>query len=213
MNPIKQIILTLLYLIFATPLAHAEQQQAHIGMNLPQSIIKEAIEKTLPLSFKIDSDTLLGSLSIDRIENLQLKKNIISSRISISGHELDLVTNIAGHDLRVKIGSLSVSFQCDTTIRFDRKSQTIYLRPTVTEVQPGNSGKADIASALILLFDNQEIPLRLEKLQPILADTGSKTLTVSMHIAAIQVLPKSLQLYITPRIGVNKTKKAAVTSR
>ncbi len=206
MNPFRTIILSLA-LILLSSISTVAGQQSTITMNLPESVIREAVQKTLPLYFKVDSGTLLGSISIDKIDNLKLKKNILSSRITLSGHELNLVTSIAGHDIRMKIGSLTLEFQCDTTIRFDRKTQTLYLRPMITEIQQGATNKTDIASTLMLLLNNRELPLRLEKLKPILADTGNKILNISMHIANIQIHPQVLQIGITPTIGVH-TKKA-----
>lgn len=206
MNPANRTLLSLIFFLLTTTSTLATSQQSTITMTLPDSVIKEAIPKVLPLYSKVDSQTLLGSVSIDKVENLQLQKNKISSRITISGHDLNLVTNIVGHDIRMKIGSLTLSFQCDATIRYDSNTQTLYLRPVVTEIQKGNNDKADITSALILLFNNQEFPLQLEKLQPIMADTGNKTLNISMHIADIKIHPGKIQLEITPTIGVNKKK-------
>ncbi|MBU1231779.1 MAG: hypothetical protein KKI15_02950 [Proteobacteria bacterium] len=200
MNPLKTVILSLLFIFLTGTTTVAATQQKSITMSLPDSVLKEVIRKILPLDFGVQSETLLGSVSIDKIDKLKLLENKVSSHITLSGHKLNLVTNIAGHAIRMKIGTLTLSFQCDATIRFDVPTQTLYLRPVITEVQSADSNKADVAAALALLFNNREFPIAIEKLQPIMADTGSKMLNISMHIANVQLHPNILQLDITPRI-------------
>ncbi|MEA3466907.1 MAG: hypothetical protein U9R57_01625 [Thermodesulfobacteriota bacterium] len=200
MNPIKSFITSLFLILLTGVLSFAAPKQEVITMNLPASVIKDAIHKTLPLNFKIQSNTLLGSVSIDKIDNLQFQRNKLSSHITLSGHKLNLVTSIAGHDLRMKIGSLTMNFQCDATIRFDVPSQTLYLKPVITELQSTDAPTTDIASTIVLLFNNIEFPLQIEKLKPIVTDTGDKLLNISMNIASIELRPDSLLLSITPQI-------------
>lgn len=53
----------------------------------------------------------------------------MSGHITLSGHELQIVTTIAGHNLRMKIGSLTMGFQCDATLRFDAPTKTLFIKP------------------------------------------------------------------------------------
>jgi hypothetical protein len=203
----KTIIAAFLLTLLTGTLSPAYSSQEPITMNLPESVVKTAITKSLPLDFKLQSDTLLGSISIDKIENLQFQKNKLSSRITLSGHELNLVTSIGGHNLQMKIGTLTMSFQCDATIRFDAASQTLFIKPVITDLQSSNNQKGDIASAIVLLFNNREFPLQIEKIQPIVADTGNKFLNISMDIANIGLQPDSLLLSITPIIEATKKER------
>ncbi len=201
MNPLKTWVMSLLFVLLTATASIASPQQETITMNLPDSVLREAIHKILPLKFGVQSKTVLGAVSIDKIDKLQLLENKLSSHITLSGHKLNLVTKIGDHDIRLKIGTLTLNFQCDATIRFDAPSQTLYLKPVITEMQSANSKKADVAAALALLFNNREFPLQIEKLRPIMADTGNKILNISMDIVDIQLRPNILQLDITPRIA------------
>ncbi len=200
MNRLNTVITSLFLFLLTGTLSFAASNQQPITMSLPKSIIKEAIHKTLPVNFTLQSSTLLGSVSIDKIENLQFKDNKLSSHITLSGHKLNLITSIAGHDLRMKIGSITMNFQCDTSIRFDVPSQTLYLKPIITELNSTDTQKTDIASTIVLLFNNRELPLQIEKLKPIMTGAGNKLLNISMDIANIELLPDSLLLSITPQI-------------
>ena len=176
-------------------------------MNLPSSVVKDAIVKSLPLQFPIDSETIVGTIVIDKIEKLQFKKNKLSSYITITGHNLHIVTSIGGHNLRMKIGTLTTSFQCNTTIRFNAAKQTLYLRPVITNLRSTDQSKTDFASAIVLLFNNRELPLQIDKLKPIVADTGNKLLSLSMNVSGIALRPESLLLNIIPMIKSTRKQK------
>lgn len=201
---LKTFFTSLLFILLTGTLSPADSSQEPITMKLPVSVINAAIDKSLPLDFKIQSNTLLGSISIDKIENLKFLQNKLSSRITLSGHNLNIVTSIAGHDLRMKIGTLTMSFQCDATIRFDAPSQTLFLKPIITNLHSSNNQKTDVASAIVLLFNNREFPLQIEKLKPLVTDTGNKSLNISMDITNIELQPGSLLLSITPTIAATK---------
>jgi hypothetical protein len=209
---VKTFFTALLFILLSGTLSPADSSQESITMNLPNSVIKAAIDKSLPLDFKIQSNTLLGSISIDKIENLQFRKDKLSSRITLSGHKLNIVTSIGGHDLRMKIGTLTMSFQCDATIRFDAPSQTLFLTPKITDLQSSNNKKTDVASAIVLLFNNREFPLQIEKLTPIVTDIGNKFLNISMDIVNIELQPNNLRLSITPTIEATPKQKNGIES-
>ena len=203
MNPVKTFIAILFLLLSVTP-SYAAPHKQNIKMTLPDSVIKEAIHKTLPLTFKLQSNNLLGSVSIDKISNLRFQNNKLSSHITLSGHKLNLVTSIAGHNLRMNIGTVTMNFRCDATIRFDALSQTLYVKPVITEIESTGNQKTDIAASISLLFNNREFPLQIQKLNPLITNTGNKLLNISMLISDIELRPASLLVTIKPKIIINQ---------
>ncbi len=207
MNLIKPFIASLLFILLLTTVSFAAPDQEVITMTLPESVIQEAIDKSLPLEYEVQSETLSGSVSVDKIQNLQLRQDSLSSHITLSGHKLNIVTNVAGHNLRMKIGSLTMGFQCNATIRFDAQQQTLYVKPTISEMQSTDRQKTDVASALALLFSNQEFPLKVEDLKPIVTEAGNKLLSISMEIANISSQPGDILLSISPQFTSTAKKK------
>jgi len=203
MNPVKTFLAILFLLLSVTP-SYAAPHKQNIKMTLPDSVIKEAIHKILPLTFKLQSNNLLGSVSIDKISNLRFQNNKLSSHITLSGHKLNLVTSIAGHNLRMNIGTVTMNFRCDATIRFDALSQTLYVKPVISEIESTGNQKTDIAATISLLFNNREFPLQIQKLNPLITNTGNKLLNISMLISNIELRPASLLVTIKPKIIVNQ---------
>ncbi len=201
----------ILFILLTGTLSSAASRQAPITMHVPVSVVSEAVAKSLPVPVDINSTALVGSVFIQKIENLQFRKDTLSSRISIVGHDLHIVTSIGGHDLRMKIGALDMRFQCDATIRYHAPSQTLFLKPVITDLQASSQNKTDVASAIVLLFNNREFPIQIDRLKPIVTNTGSKFLSISMNIEDIRLQPDNLLLRIIPSIKTSKKAKIATT--
>ena len=194
----------LLFLTFSTALNASAGKP--VSIVLPDSLIQDIIQKALPANVPIQAKAILGSVSVDGIKNLTLNKDRLSGHVTLSGHDLNLVTNIAGHKLRMKIGSLTMGFQCDATVRFDAKSQILYIKPVITDLQSTDKAKAEIASLIAQLFNNREFPMQLNKLKPFSADTGEKTLHITMRVSGVSIHPGEIHLQAVPTI--NSTPKA-----
>lgn len=207
MNSIRPIITSFILILLTATCLSASQSTRAIAVTIPNTVINEAIQKSLPLEFPIKSQTILGSLSIDAIKNMRLQKGKISSYITLSGHELNIVTSFAGHDLRAKLGSLTMEFQCDTSVRFDKQSQTLFIRPVATKLQSSSEAKTEIASTIAQLFNNQEFALKLDTLRPFLTDTGNKLLNISMLIETIDLQPGTAHLQVIPQITATPKQK------
>ncbi len=207
MNIMRNIFTSFIFIVLTATLSSASADVESIIMKIPDSVINDGIQKALPANFPIESKTILGSVSIDAIKNMQLQKDKFSGQITLSGHELNMVTSIAGHNLRMKIGSLTMTFQCDASIRFDKKSQTLFLKPLITEIRSDDKGKTEVASLLSQLFNNREFPLELNKLKPIIGDTGDKILNISMLISNIEITPGLLLLKLQPVITATSKQK------
>lgn len=203
MNHIRNILIILLFLITAPASAATDRP---VSIILPDTLIKETVHKALPVDVPIQSKTVLGSVSIDAIKNIKLNKNKLSGHVTLSGHKLNIVTNIAGHKLRMKIGSLTMAFQCDASVRFDRQKQILYIKPVITELQTTDKAKTEVASLIAQLFNDREFPLQLNKLKPFSADTDDKTINIVMRIQDVEISPGKVHLQAIPKVHVSMKK-------
>lgn len=180
--------------------------QEFITINFPEKVISNAISTVLPLNIDTNSKTIQGDITIINISELQLIDKHLICRLHLAGNNLALVTEIAGHDIRLKVGSVKVDFKTNSAVRFDRKSQTLYIKPVVENAKSGSN--TDIGQALVALLNGREFPISMKKLDPMIAETGSKTLTINTSIANIEAKTKAIQLSLIPTIttGTKTTK-------
>jgi hypothetical protein len=106
-----------------------------ITMNLPDAVIAEALKHVLPLSLNSSSSGLEGVITIVGITNFRVKDQQILCHLDLMGDNLHLVTSVANQDIRLKLGSARLDFDCEARIRFDAVREILFIRPTVGDMQ------------------------------------------------------------------------------
>lgn len=190
-----------LLLGLAGTISQAKGQDA-ISLYLPESVIAKATQTVLPLRIDAHSKALQGDITIINISELQITDNHIACRLHLAGSNLAFVTEVAGHEIKLKVGAVEVDFQTTAALRFDAEKQTLFIKPIVKNIPTaGKNGNADIGQALVAMLNGQEFPITMQNLDPLIARTGTKTITINTRIADIKAQPKAIGLYLAPAIS------------
>ena len=203
-------ILLLSLIILLSQNVHADKNSLDvITLTIPESVLAETVHQSLPVLIDPGSDTVEGSISIENIDHLQLGEQQISAIITLIGNDIKIKTTIAGQQLRLKLGTVKLDFNITADTRYDEPSQTLFIKPTVTDLktQDGQSGD-ELGNLLIGLFNGREFPLAIGKLQPIITDTGSKKLAIEMQIKNVTISNDLLTMHLLPLIKTIKQKKS-----
>ena len=203
------ILLFSLFVLFSQNV-HAENDSLEtITLMVPESVLAEAVRQSLPVLIDTGSDTVEGSISIQNIDDLQFDDQKISAIITLIGNDIQIKTTIAGQQLRLKLGTVKLDFNITADTRYDEPSQTLFIKPTVTDLksQDGQTGD-ELGNLLIGLFNGREFPLAIDKLQPIITDTGSKKLAIEMQIKNVTISKNLLTMHLLPHIKTIKPKKS-----
>jgi hypothetical protein len=96
-----------------------------ITLTVPDSVLSQALDKSLPIAIDTSSSTLSGAITIIRISNLQLQDKGVSCRIALKGDDMQLSTEISGHALKLKVGTVQLELQCNAALRFDPAKQIL----------------------------------------------------------------------------------------
>jgi hypothetical protein len=191
----KYFALYCITLLTAATLSRAAAAEDFITLNLPQTVIAKATAAILPLRIDAHSKSIEGDLRIINISELQLTDDHLACRLHLAGNNLVLLTEIAGHEIRLKVGAVEIDFKTEAAIRFDAKQQMLYIKPMVKDVTTsGADSGADIGQVLVALLNDQEFPVAIQDLEPLIARAGSKTITFNSTIVDIEAKPQSIQL-------------------
>lgn len=198
----KKTAFTLLFLIFSiTSSFAAAPGQEYITLTIPKSILSQVIKKVLPVQIQPGTGALAGDITVVRVQDLQLAEQRVSFDAFLSGRNLQLVTELAGHEIRMKVGNVDLDFECNGVIRFDEASQTLYVRPVVAENQQGGTDQtADIGRTLMTLLNGREFPIGLDRLSPLVAKASNKTIFIDNHLADVKVTQAGIVLSLLPRV-------------
>ena len=177
-------------------------------MSIPEAVLVDTIKKSLPVQLPQTSETLKGVIAINRIDNLNLEKQILSAHLLVTGTDMQVNTQIAGHQIALKVGNVQLDFNLTARIRFDESTQTLFILPQLTELAPdGNQKSNEIGALLLSVFNGKEIPIVINKLQPIITNTGNRQLAINMHVKDIVIEPDALVLSLLPDIKAIKASK------
>lgn len=173
-----------------------------ITLNLPESVLAKTVQAVLPLDVDAKSKSLRGTIRIISINNLQLGDKLISCRLHIAGNNLQIVSELAGHQINLKVGEIELDFDCNANMRFDAAKQILYIRPVVDKMQASKDARqGELGQALISLLNGREFPISMQNMAPLIANTGSKTLIISMRFINIQARKDMLQFSLLPKVS------------
>jgi len=195
-------IICLNVLIMILPFfALAASQEETILMTLPEAMLAKTINQAVPLHISPDSKTFNGSIFINSIKNLQIDDGAVSALLDIVGKDILVTTEVAGHQLRLKLGTVQLDFNVTANIRYDQPAQTLYIKPVVSDINTsGDTQGTEVATLLVSLFNGKEFPIAIQKLQPIITDTGSKQVAINLQISDILLVKNAVTLYLLPAV-------------
>ena len=186
-------------LLLPSPVSAADSRM--ITLTVPDTVLSQALDKSLPITIDTNSDTLNGAVTIIKISNLQLHDKGISCRVTLKGDDMHLNTEIGGHIIKLKVGSLQLGLQCNATLRFDPTKQILYIKPIISELKASSTAaQGDIDALLLAFLNNREFPVKMQQMEPLIAETSGKTINIRMRIAGIRTQQGVLQFDIVPQI-------------
>lgn len=173
-----------------------------IVLSLPDAVVGKVVQKCLPLQLNQPSESLAGLISVEKVENLAFKDKSLTAAVTMKGQNVQLNTDIGGHQLRLNVGNVDLQFSLRAVTRFDKASQTLFIRPTVSELNQQGSQSQEVGNLLAGLFNEQEYPLTLNNLQPIITDLGNRELIIDMIVEDVRLGPKTLDIFLTPNSSI-----------
>ena len=201
MSRLLFLFLLVLALIVPARLFAAAPKDKTITLNLPESVLAQAIAEMLPLDIDPASPGLQGSITVNRIDDLKITDQNIFCRLRLAGKKLQILTELAGHQISLKVGEIELNFNCSARLRFDMARQVLYIRLVLNDISSPKPSNTDIGGTLLPLLNNREFPVAIKDLEPLIAQTDVKTVSITMRISDIRAVNGALQLSITPRIS------------
>ncbi|MBE0582620.1 MAG: hypothetical protein IH612_02525 [Desulfofustis sp.] len=178
-----------------------------VTLRLPESILAEVLAKSLPILIEQPDGLLSGNVAINSIDQLRLADRTLSALIGLTGTDLQVSTTVAGHQLRLNIGSVDMDFALSASLRYDQAQRTLFVVPQVSELDQKNTSQANETGALLAgLFNGREFPIAIDRLQPLVTVAGDKRLTIDLQVEDVLASPQALVLSLKPTISAAPAK-------
>lgn len=195
----KRFFFLLLLALFLPCHARAQQGQDQFTFILPAPAVLQALQTILPLPLETDNATVNGTISIDSIDTLTIHDNIISLHGVLSGKNLSVSTEIAGQNIRLKLGQLILPLSSDLHLRFDRAGQQLFITPQLKPSQENPSTGGEAILPLMAALDNREYPVDLKELLSFNPTIGGQSRPLYMEVVGVTAENNQLILKLRPQ--------------
>ncbi|HHB77209.1 MAG TPA: hypothetical protein ENK84_11835 [Desulfobulbus sp.] len=195
MRAIKKYFLPFLLLSLALPASAATNPRQDIFTFIfPAPALRQSLQAVLPMPIEQNNASFSGRLLLNSIDQLRIHDNIISVHGIVSGKKLSMHTKIAGQNINLKLGQVTLPLACDLHLRFDNKKHQLFVTPyfTSSTKKPGNPG--NVLLPLLAALGGREYPVDLSRLQSFSPTIGKKQLNIQFK--PVQVTTKNNQLVL-----------------
>ena len=177
-----------------------------IVITMPAETVLASLQKILPLTIPSQHPGLQGDIVLESLDRLSIANNVLSVHGVLSGKNLLVATNIAGQNIQLKLGQVSLPINCDLHTRFDQASGQLFVRPRFAnggqaQAQNNPAGSLD---PLLGALGSREYPVDLEALQMLNIRMGDRTIPIAMQPVNITGADNSLIFRLLPRVGSPK---------
>jgi len=193
--------LALLALPPSLPAAVGAQSQKNIVLTLPAETVLTSLQKALPLDVPSQSRQLQGDITLESMDRLSIRDNVISVRGVLSGRNLVVTTRLAGQELQVRVGQVRLPMTCDLQLRFDPAKGKLYVTPRFADAAQDGNNPEDALAPLLGALEGREHQVDLDALEMINIKVGAKSIPIAMDPVKIAGTDNALVFHLLPRVG------------
>lgn len=192
---------------FSSTIAAAEGKR-FITMSFPDTVIADVLQQSLPLTFEGISDRMEGAITLVSLSRFHISDQKIYCHLHLKGNNLNLVTQVANQNLKLRLGSAVIDFDCTAQIRYDNQQQRLYIRLLADGIDGNEAIKnGDIGKALVLFLNGREFGVKLRDLEPLLLEASNKIITIATRIIDIRPAQRALMVSLAPQVSSYSPKK------
>ena len=202
-KPLSTACLLLILLLLPLPVLSAGgNSQKNIVLTLPAETVLSSLQKTLPLDIPSQSRQVQGDITLESVDRLVIRDNIITMHGVLSGRNLVVVTNFGGQDIQLKVGEVRLPMTCDFHTRFDPVRRKLFVTPRFTDtVQRQGTNTQDPLAPLLGALGGREYPVDLDALETINLKVGARTIPIIMEPVSIAATDNALTFHLLPRVS------------
>jgi hypothetical protein len=178
-------------------------EEDEITIVFPAVTLSKLVNGMLPTKFG-PNDNVSGDLWIDSITNLRLEKDKVLCSMSLHGKDVTYAFQIQGSSVIVEIGDIDTSLSLEGTFRFEKASNTFYLKPTIVADDTAQTDGSPM-KILLSLVSGVEYPIELGKLKPIIARFSGQEIRIDSSISDIFSDKNKLFFIVNPKMGKTET--------
>jgi len=190
-------------LVLASHLYPGDIREDDITIVFPAVTLSKLVNGILPIKFG-SNDSISGDIWINSITNLKLEKDKVLCSMSLHGKDVKHVLQIQGSSVIVEIGDVDTSLSLEGTFRFEKASNTFYLKPRILADDTAQTDGSPM-KILLSLVSGIEYPIEVRKLKPIIARFSGQEIRIDSSISDIFSDKNKLFFIVNPEVVKTET--------
>lgn len=174
-----------------------------ITIVFPAVTLSKLVNGILPIKFG-PNDSISGDIWIDSITNLKLEKDKVLCSMSLHGKDVKYALQIQGSSVIVEIGDVDTSLSLEGTFRFEKPTNTFYLKPRILADDTAQTDGSPM-KILLSLVSGVEYPIEVRKLKPIIARFSGQEIRIDSSISDIFADKNQLFFIVNPKMVKTET--------
>ncbi|WP_153306441.1 hypothetical protein [Desulfogranum japonicum] len=192
-------LLGLCVLFTALSAFSAQAAARNIHLQLPAEALLASIQQVLPLPLATGQNDLDGDIMLTSLDSLSIDGNIIHFRGMVHGNDLAMNTQIAGQNIRLKLGAVQLPITCDLATRLDTKKRLLYITPTFKSAAQNDNSQQTGLDPLLGSLSNKEYSIPFDKWNILNLQLGNQQVPLAMDPVRIAGVKNTLIVEMQPR--------------
>ena len=191
--------LLLLHLIFSFPAGGVDQAAT---ISIPEDVLFRTIKDGLPIPIEAQSQYVQGDIIFESLEKLQVREKSMLLQGVASGRNITMGTTIAGREITMQLGNVQLPVTCELFLRFDSSKKILFVMPRFPKPKSLYSTEpADALQLLLASLGEDEYPVELGAIRPIIAEVGSNSIPIELEALDIQTQKGLLLIKMKPTVS------------
>lgn len=178
-------------------------EEDEITIVFPAVTLSKLVNGILPIKFG-PNDNISGDIWIDSITNLKLEKDKVLCSMSLHGKGVKYAFQIQGSSVILEIGDIDTHLSLEGTFRFEKASNTFYLKPRIAADDTARTDASPI-KILLSLVSGIEYPIEVRKLKPIITRFSGQEIRIDSSISDIFSDKNKLFFIVNPKMVKTET--------
>ncbi len=176
--------------------------QQKVTLTIHEEALRQAIVDCLPLPIQSSNHSFQGSIVLDSLDKLQIREKSIFLHGVILGRDISMHTSIAGQNVKMALGNVSLPVTCELFFRFDRQKKSLFIKPVFLKTEKDDADKnPDFFAPLLQSLGGREYEVPLDSLDPFLFKVGDNPISVRFIVDDIQTMRSAMVVKLLPKVA------------
>jgi hypothetical protein len=175
---------------------------------IPAQSIARAVKPLLPYTLDFGKN-FVGSLFVQSIDHIQIKKDKILFSALISGKDIKYATKVGKQVINFVVGDVKLPSRWEVSFKYDKSNKRLVVFPILQgskDEKEFSQGDA-LLNALLTALGSVEYQFDLSNLKPIESEIYNQPFLLNMDIADIHAGDDKLFVELIPAVQIDNLKK------